>query len=172
MTKAEKLQKNSMSSNWENDHRSPLSRGLSSVDQDFWFCSKELGTEHCMGYKVDMYGGIILDHTTLPNDVDTFCCIFEGTLQHLKQIGFQKGFWMRIPISKIEFVPICVKEFGFALHHARCDYVMLVKWTHPVLANPIPRQSSHQVCAPVQFCVYFSRLEWHLSFYDTTGRFY
>lgn len=97
-----------------------------------------------MGYKVDVYGGIILDPSSLPNDIESFRCIFENTLTHLKQIGFQKGFWMRIPLNKIEFVPVCVKEFDFSLHHARCDYVMLVKWAHPSQPNPIPRQSSHQ----------------------------
>ena len=98
-----------------------------------------------MGYKIDVYGGVILDPESLPNDLEAFRCIFPATLQHMAQIGFQKGFWVRIPVSKIEFVPICVKEFGFSIHHSRFDYVMLVNWAHPTLPDPIPRQSSHQV---------------------------
>jgi 8-oxo-dGTP pyrophosphatase MutT (NUDIX family) len=44
-----------------------------------------------------------------------------------------------------DLVPICVKEFGFYIHHAKKKYVMLVKWTHPLKSNPIPAPSTHQV---------------------------
>lgn len=122
-----------------------LSHKPSTADPDFWLASSHTSTDACMSYKVDTYGGIILDSGCLPADAETFQSIMESSLTRLNDQGFNRGYWIRIPVESIEFVPICVKEFGFNIHHARKGYVMLVKWTHPTAPDPIPETSCHQV---------------------------
>jgi 8-oxo-dGTP pyrophosphatase MutT (NUDIX family) len=114
-------------------------------DPDFWIQSRHSATELCLAYRVDMYGGVIIDSTDLPENVDAFRQAFQCSLNALATHGFQKAYWIRIPAERIELVPVCLREFSFYIHHAKRDYVMLAKWTHPTRADPIPPPSTHQV---------------------------
>lgn len=122
-----------------------LTHHASTADAGFWLASEHLGSEACMSYRVDTYGGIILDSDALPAEADTFRSMLGSSLSGLSTQGFNRGYWIKIPVESIEFVPICVKEFGFTIHHARRSYVMLYRWSHPTAVDPIPPVSCHQV---------------------------
>ena len=123
----------------------PLPNIPSTADPDFWIRTSQSPTELCLGYQVDTYGGVIIDSTCLPDNSEEFRRAFQCSLNVLADEGFDKGYWIRIPISLIDFVPVCIKEYSFYIHHARRDYVMLVRWNHPSRPNPIPQESTHQV---------------------------
>ena len=117
----------------------------STEDPDFWIQSRHSATELCLAYRVDTYGGVIIDSTDLPDDTESFRKAFQCSLNALTSVGFQKAFWIRIPTDHIDFVQVCLQEFGFYIHHAKKEYVMLVKWNHPTRPDPIPPPSTHQV---------------------------
>jgi ADP-ribose pyrophosphatase YjhB (NUDIX family) len=114
-------------------------------DPDFWIESSQSATTLCLAYRVDTYGGVFLDSSELPQREDDFRRALSCSLEVLHARGFQKAFWIRIPASKIEFVIICFREFGFYVHHAKKEYFMLAKWAHPAKPDPIPPPSTHQV---------------------------
>jgi 8-oxo-dGTP pyrophosphatase MutT (NUDIX family) len=115
------------------------------TDPDFWIRSRHSATQLCLGYRVDTYGGVILDSMNLPDDIEDFKESLECSLNILETQGFQKAYWIRIPTANIEFVPICLREYGFYIHHAKKEYVMLVRWSNPSKPDPIPPPSTHQV---------------------------
>ena len=117
----------------------------STADPDFWIQSKHSATELCLSNRLDTYGGVIIDSSDLPDNIDEFRAALRCSLTELGCKGCDKAFWIRIPTSSIEFVPACIREFDFYIHHAKQDYVMMVKWTHPTKSNPIPPPSTHQV---------------------------
>ncbi len=114
-------------------------------DPDFWIRTRHCASDGCIGYKIDTYGGVIFDTTSLPSDPETFRKILSQSMQSLIEQGIRRGYWLRIRTENIEFVPVCIKELGFYIHHATKDYVMLVKWTDDSRPNPIPNQPMHQV---------------------------
>ena len=115
-------------------------------DPDFWVASHHERSITHMGYRVDTYGGIIFDTSDLPQDTETFRDSFSRSIEFLTAQGYSKGFWISIPASRSELVPVIMKEFGFYVHHAKKDYFMLVRWNDPQRPDPIPAPSMHQVC--------------------------
>jgi 8-oxo-dGTP pyrophosphatase MutT (NUDIX family) len=116
-----------------------------SVDPDFWIQSAHSATDTCLAYRVDTYGGVIIDSSNLPGSVPEFVKALSCSLNALSIEGFQKAFWIRIPTTVVEFVGVCIKDCGFYIHHAKREYVMMVKWAHPTRPDPIPPPSTHQV---------------------------
>jgi len=121
--------------------RSPRITG----DPDFWIKSQHCAIDGCIGYEVDTYGGVIFDTTSLPTDAVKFQKILDESMGYLFTQGMRKGFWLRLSMEQIDFVPICIKKLGFYIHHAMKNYVMLVKWTDDSRPNPIPNPPMHQV---------------------------
>ena len=128
-----------------NSHSPKLEPTASSTDPDFWILSAHSATELCLAYRVDTYGGVIIDSSNLPDSVPEFIKGLSCSLNALSSEGFQKAFWIRIPTSVVEFVTVCINEFKFYIHHAKREYVMMVKWAHPTRPDPIPPPSTHQV---------------------------
>lgn len=122
-----------------------MTSSSNSSDPDFWIQATRPTSDKCLDFLVDTYGGVILDSSTLPDEVDEFAEALECSLRKIASLGFDRGYWLRIPMTKIQLVPICIQQFGFYMHHSRRDYVMLAKWTHPSKPNPIPDPSTHQV---------------------------
>lgn len=122
-----------------------LTHKPSVADTDFWISANHISTDACLSYTVDTYGGVILDSGQLPADIGVFREIMTTSLAAIQSKGFNKAYWIRVPVESIDFVPVCVKEFGFSVHHARKSYVMLMKWTHPTSPNVVPDASNHQV---------------------------
>ena len=87
----------------------------------------------------------MVDFDSLPRNADKFRGVVSKSLERFKSEGFEKAIWLRVPIDFIELVPICIREFGFYIHHSKKEYVMLAKWTNPRRENPVPVPSSHQV---------------------------
>ena len=125
--------------------RSGLKSPQSTTDPDFWIQARRAATALCLSYRIDTYGGVIIDSSELPETVDDFRTALRCSLDHLDSEGFQKAFWIRIPTISIEFVTVCLRDFDFYVHHAKKEYVMMVKWAHPTKPNPIPPPSTHQV---------------------------
>ncbi|XP_027079971.1 nudix hydrolase 8 [Coffea arabica] len=90
----------------------------------------------------DEYNGVIVHSEGLPSNPTSFASILRSSLSHWKAKG-KKGVWLKLPITKSEFVPIAVKE-GFQYHHAESEYVMMTYWI-PEEPCLLPSNASHQV---------------------------
>lgn len=94
-------------------------------------------------YSGDRYGGVIIDSTLLPTELDTYTETLKTSLRYWKE-NSKRGIWLKIPIDKVDFVAPAVKE-GFVFHHAEKGYIMLNHWLSDSEENKLPANASHQV---------------------------
>lgn len=90
----------------------------------------------------DEYNGVIVCPEGLPSNPKTFASVLRSSLSHWQTKG-KKGVWLKLPITKSEFVPIAVEE-GFEYHHAERSYVMMTYWI-PEGPCLLPSNATHQV---------------------------
>ncbi|CAF4289178.1 unnamed protein product [Rotaria socialis] len=84
----------------------------------------------------DMYSGITVDKELLAKT----CVLFERQLEQSLlawREAKRRGIWLPIPHDRTELISIAQK-FGFVLHHAKPDYVMLTNWLDENEPNPLP----------------------------------
>ncbi|CAN8267164.1 unnamed protein product [Cochlearia groenlandica] len=91
----------------------------------------------------DEYGGVVVDHSRLPSNPNTFASMLQNSLLDWRRKG-KKGVWLKLPVEQSELVPIAVKE-GFEYHHAEKGYVMLTYWIPEEEPCMLPANASHQV---------------------------
>lgn len=115
------------------------------ADDVFWYQSVSPSSEVCLGYRVDTYGGVVFQVSDLPEKIEEFRKKLNLSMEYLTNQGFNRGYWMKLSTALIDHIQICVKEFSFYIHHAKREYVMLAKWAHESLPDPIPPHSTHQV---------------------------
>lgn len=116
-----------------------------SKTDDFWFRSFCPPTENLFGYRIDTYGGVVFQSPALLHDIPEFRNKLSNSLQWLVKKGHDRGFWIKLSSDSIDHAYLCIKEFGFYIHHANREYVMLAKWMDRSRPDPIPPASSHQV---------------------------
>ncbi|RWS07937.1 NUDIX hydrolase-like protein [Dinothrombium tinctorium] len=85
-------------------------------------------------YAIDHYNCARLDFDTLVKYVpcvesanfDQFECMLIETSKKWKEDNL-KASWFKVPLKYSSFIPILVKN-GFVYHHARTEFVMMLKW--------------------------------------------
>ena len=97
-----------------------------------------------LGHTVDRYGGVIIDHETLPATQDAFTSALQAAIDSWISTGV-RGVWLKIPTSRAELVGPAVHACEFGFHHAEPDYVMLTRWLPEDEENLLPPNASHQV---------------------------
>ncbi|XP_037089381.1 nudix hydrolase 8-like [Pollicipes pollicipes] len=85
----------------------------------------------------DRYRGVVVDvlKETVLQTTHDFEELLRASLDKWSADGV-RGVWFRVDIGHSEFVPILVKH-QFVYHHARREFVMLVRW--------LPREESDQI---------------------------
>ncbi|CAF2028995.1 unnamed protein product [Rotaria magnacalcarata] len=84
----------------------------------------------------DMYSGITVDKELLAKTSVLFEHQLEQSLIAWREAK-RRGIWLPIPHDRTELIPIAQK-FGFVLHHAKPDYVMLTYWLDENEPNQLP----------------------------------
>ncbi|CAF3001026.1 unnamed protein product [Rotaria socialis] len=84
----------------------------------------------------DMYSGITVDKELLAKTSVLFERQLEQSLLAWREAK-RRGIWLPIPHDRTELISIAQK-FGFVLHHAKPDYVMLTNWLDENEPNPLP----------------------------------
>ncbi len=84
----------------------------------------------------DMFSGVTVDQKLLAETPALFECQLEQSLTAWRQAK-RRGIWLSIPHDRTELIPIAQK-FGFVLHHAKPDYVMLTNWLDEKEPNQLP----------------------------------
>lgn len=105
-------------------------------------CTIACESESTLKYDGDKYDGVIVKEQSLPETKDEFAQMLKQSLRAWKAKG-RRGVWLRIPVSKIDFTSVAI-EFGFVMHHAEKDYIMLTHWLSED-ENMLPSNASHQV---------------------------
>ncbi|KAG9152693.1 hypothetical protein Leryth_022531 [Lithospermum erythrorhizon] len=92
--------------------------------------------------KEDYFGGVVVEMSNEPLEIDIFAASLRASLAHWMQQG-KRGVWIKLPIELVNLVETAVKE-GFYYHHAEPNYLMLVHWI-PATNNTLPANASHRV---------------------------
>lgn len=95
-----------------------------------------------MKYRDDAYNGIIIDGVDLPSTLVDFSTLLDDSLQTWRKQG-KKGVWLKIPIDKLSYA-VTARDFGFAMHHAEKDYLMMTHWLSSD-DSTLPPNASHQI---------------------------
>ena len=101
-------------------------------------CESEL----TLKYDGDKYDGVIVNEQSLPGTKADFAQALKQSMRVWKA-NSRRGVWLRIPVSKIDFTSVAI-DFGFVMHHAERDYLMLTHWLSDD-ENMLPSNASHQV---------------------------
>src|SRR5258708_565129 len=72
----------------------------------------------------DMFGGIIVDPTQLPTNVEAFTAALQRSLAAWRADG-KRLVWLGVPIARAALIPVAV-EAGFVFHHSNEGDLMLV----------------------------------------------
>lgn len=97
-----------------------------------------------LAHTVDRYGGVIIDHESLPASEEEFAAALTASVESWIASGV-RGVWLKIPSSRAELVGHAVHVGGFGFHHAEPTYVMLTRWLPEDEQNHLPPNASHQV---------------------------
>lgn len=97
-----------------------------------------------LAYKVDLYGGVLIDPAGVPSDPQHFRSALGASLQLWTQEG-RNGVWLKLGIELAVLIPIATSEFGFRYHHAEPTYVMLNKWLPTSRPSTLPPNASHTI---------------------------
>ncbi|CAF1233758.1 unnamed protein product [Didymodactylos carnosus] len=84
----------------------------------------------------DIYSGVTVDQNLLAKTSTLFERQLEQSLIAWRQAK-RRGIWLSIPHDRTELIPIAQK-FGFILHHAKPEYVMLAHWLDESDPNQLP----------------------------------
>jgi hypothetical protein len=84
----------------------------------------------------DIFHGVTVDQKLLAKTTTAFEHQLEQSLAAWRQAK-RRGIWLSIPHDRTELIPIAQK-FGFVLHHARSDFVMLTHWLDEKEPNQLP----------------------------------
>jgi hypothetical protein len=95
-----------------------------------------------LAHQEDRYDGVIVDAISLPDNRDDFSSHLFHSLQNWKASG-KRGVWLKIPHEKLDFAKTAI-DFGFVMHHAEKDYLMLTHWLSED-ENKLPPNASHQI---------------------------
>eukprot|EP01119_Soliformovum_irregulare_P011006 TRINITY_DN2725_c0_g1_i2.p2 TRINITY_DN2725_c0_g1~~TRINITY_DN2725_c0_g1_i2.p2 ORF type:complete len:116 (+),score=29.50 TRINITY_DN2725_c0_g1_i2:126-473(+) len=64
---------------------------------------------YCRPGKEDRYGGVIIDESLLPKEVEEFSREMEESLTKWKEQG-KRGIWLKIPAGRSELIHIAAQE--------------------------------------------------------------
>jgi len=85
----------------------------------------------------DVYEGITIEHSSIPEELEMFEQEILNTIQNLQN---KKLLWIKLPISKSHFIPILTK-YEFVFHHCNEGDITLLK---ELICNPIiPTARNH-----------------------------
>lgn len=95
-----------------------------------------------LNHSGDRYDGVVISTRDLPSDVAEFATTLTTSLDYWRSMK-RRGIWLKIPISKADFIPAAV-GCGFVFHHAEHDYLMMNHWLSSD-ENRMPANCTHQV---------------------------
>ena len=98
--------------------------------------------EATLKYDNDRYDGVIVKELSLPDTKEEFEQSLKRSMRLWKANG-RRGVWLKIPSSKVQYATVAI-DFGFVMHHAEKDYLMLTHWLSEE-ENKLPSNASHQV---------------------------
>ncbi|CAF2030028.1 unnamed protein product [Rotaria magnacalcarata] len=84
----------------------------------------------------DIFSGVTVDKNLLAKTSVLFEHQLEQSLIAWREAR-RRGIWLPIPHDRTELIPIAQK-FGFVLHHAQSNYVMLTNWLDESEPNKLP----------------------------------
>jgi hypothetical protein len=84
----------------------------------------------------DIFSGVTVDRKLLAKTPALFERQLEQSLAAWRQAK-RRGIWLSIPHDRTELIP-SAQKFGFVLHHAKPDYVMLTNWLDETDPNQLP----------------------------------
>ena len=85
----------------------------------------------------DNYEGITIDDTTIPNHIEQF---EEELIVIIDNLENKKLLWIKLPITKSDFIPLLTK-YDFVFHHCNEDDITLLK---KLIVDPIvPTARNH-----------------------------
>lgn len=56
-----------------------------------------------------------------------------------------RSVWLKIPKDQLSLAGLCTDQFGFNIHHAKPEYLMLTKWMDPTSESRLPGFATHYV---------------------------
>eukprot|EP00930_Biecheleria_cincta_P073726 TRINITY_DN61015_c0_g1_i1.p1 TRINITY_DN61015_c0_g1~~TRINITY_DN61015_c0_g1_i1.p1 ORF type:complete len:344 (-),score=62.40 TRINITY_DN61015_c0_g1_i1:249-1280(-) len=113
-------------------------------EETFWLSGSSGGSSNMLAAKFDLYGGVIVDPSAVPQDSETFRRVLSSSLKEWAKQQ-KRGVWLRIDIELSKLIPIATSEFGFEFHHAERGHLMLTKWLPADVPNTLPSNASHTV---------------------------
>jgi Nudix hydrolase domain len=105
-------------------------------------CVVNKDLESTLKYDNDRYDGVIVKELSLPDTKEEFEQSLKRSMRLWKANG-RRGVWLKIPSSKVQYAAVAI-DFGFVMHHAEKDYLMLTHWLSEE-ENKLPSNASHQV---------------------------
>ncbi|HLZ28383.1 MAG TPA: NUDIX domain-containing protein [Chloroflexota bacterium] len=94
-----------------------------------------------LAFEPDMFGGVIVESDTLPEDAEAF----QADLHHSLEIWRSSGVrlvWIPVPIQRAALIPVAVAA-GFTFHHTNDDALMLV---HRLVEDAfVPYHATHYI---------------------------
>jgi 8-oxo-dGTP pyrophosphatase MutT (NUDIX family) len=105
-------------------------------------CVVNKDLEATLKYDNDRYDGVIVKELSLPDTKEEFEQSLKRSMRLWKANG-RRGVWLKIPSSKVQYAAVAI-DFGFVMHHAEKDYLMLTHWLSEE-ENKLPSNASHQV---------------------------
>ena len=86
--------------------------------------------------KIDMFSGVTVNENLLAKTCELFERQLELSLKAWREAK-RRGIWLSIPADRTVLIPIAQK-FGFTLHHATAERVMLTHWLDEHEKNQLP----------------------------------
>lgn len=75
---------------------------------------------------LDRFNGVTVNSLKENCNLSDFSCNLEESLKLWSENGM-RGIWFKVAIQHSDWIPILVRN-GFNFHHAKTDYVMMLKW--------------------------------------------
>lgn len=97
---------------------------------------------HFKGLK-DRYSGITVSSSEEPVSSQDFEEVLQASLSHWKEEKV-RGVWFKVDLQHADWVPVLAKH-GFTYHHAKPEFVMMVRWLAVNEPNNIPRYAHNVV---------------------------
>lgn len=94
----------------------------------------------------DRFGGKTISVPPGRDSEEQFVARMGETLRQFRTAGV-RGVWLRVEATDVAFVPHAMSRFGFVLHHARPECVMMTLWLPDDGAdeNKLPPYAYHYV---------------------------
>ena len=98
-------------------------------------------------YRIDMYRSVYISTTSIHRKIDDMSVamdMIKDSIEEWEQMSV-KAVWVRVHVSHSEMVKVLHDEMMFTVHHAKEDYIMMVRWMMKDRESNLPVYNTH-VC--------------------------